>query len=86
MRKVIASVFVTLDGYMVGPNEDISWVLNNFNDEMAQYEGNLEDSMDTILFGRVTYDIMTNYWPTHPEEPGADNMNATPMLVEFFTQ
>ena len=86
MRKVIASVFVTLDGYMVGPNEDMSWVLDNFNEEMAQYEGDLTNSMDTILLGRVTYEIMTNYWPTHYEEPGADNMNATPMLVEFFTQ
>ncbi len=61
MRKVIASEFVTLDGYMVGPNEDISWVMDNFNDEMAHYAGNLMDSMDTILLGRVTYEIMTNY-------------------------
>ena len=81
MRKVIASVFVTLDGYVVGPNEDMSWVLNNFNEDMAQYEGRLMDSIDTILLGRVTYDIMTNFWPTHPEEPGADNMNATPKIV-----
>ena len=81
MRKVIASVFVTLDGYMVGPNEDMSWVLNNFNEEMAQYEGDLMDSLDTILLGRVTYEIMTNFWPTHPEEPGADNMNTTPKIV-----
>ncbi len=35
MRKLIASIFVTVDGYTVGPNEDISWVMNNFNDEMA---------------------------------------------------
>ncbi len=31
MRKIIASVFVTADGYLVEPNEDISWVMNNFN-------------------------------------------------------
>jgi len=81
MRKVIASEFVTVDGYMVGPDEDVSWVMDNFNDEMAQYAGNLMDSMDTILLGRVTYEIMTNHWPTHPEEPGADKMNATPKIV-----
>jgi len=81
MRKVIASEFVTLDGYMVGPNEDMSWVLNNFNEDMERYEGNLMDSIDTILLGRVTYDIMTNYWPTHPEELGAHNMNSTPKIV-----
>ncbi len=83
MRKVIASVFVTVDGYMVGPNEDIGWVTNNFNEEMAKYAGDLMNSMDTILLGRVTYEIMTNFWPANTEEtpPGAEKMNTTPKIV-----
>jgi dihydrofolate reductase len=83
MRKVIASTFVTVDGYIVGPNEDISWVMNNFNEEMAKYAGDLMNSMDTILLGRVTYEIMTNFWPANTEEtaPGADKMNTTPKIV-----
>ena len=83
MRKVIASVFVTLDGYIVGQNEDISWVMDNFNDEMAKYAGDLMDSMDTILLGRVTYEIMAKAWPASTEEtaPGADKMNTTPKIV-----
>jgi dihydrofolate reductase len=83
MRKVIASVFVTLDGYMVGPNEDMSWVTDNFNEEMAKYAGDLMDSMDTILLGRVTFEIMTKFWPAQTEEtaPGADKMNTTPKIV-----
>ena len=63
MRKLIASVFVSLDGFIVGPNEDISWVTNNFNDEMGKYAGDLMNSMDYILLGRVTYQIMINAWP-----------------------
>ncbi len=58
IRKVIASTFVTLDGYMVGPNEDISWGTNNFNEEMAKYAGDLMNAMDTILLGRVSCCIM----------------------------
>ncbi len=83
MRKVIASTFVTLDGYMVGPNEDISWVTNNFSEEMGTYAGNLMNSMDTIMIGRVTYEIMINFWPAATEEtaPGADKMNTTPKIV-----
>lgn len=83
MRRLIASVFVTLDGYMVGPNEDMSWVMNNFNDEMAKYAGDLMESMDTIVLGRVTYEIMTNVWPANTEEtaPGAAKMNAAPKIV-----
>ena len=33
-RRVVASTFVTLDGYMVGPDEDISWVIDGFDAEM----------------------------------------------------
>ena len=68
MRRVIASTFVTLDGFIVGPNEDISWVMNNFNDEMAKYAGDLMNSMDLILLGRVTYEIMSKVWPVNTEE------------------
>ncbi len=83
MRKVIASTFVSLDGYIVGPNEDMSWVLNNFTEEMASYAGDLMNSMDTILLGRVTYEIMTKAWPTQTEatSPGADKMNNNPKIV-----
>jgi len=83
MRKVIASLFVTFDGYVVGPNEDITWVTSNFSGQMAKYAGDLMDSMDTILLGRVTYEIMSKAWPTQTEAtaPGADKMNTTPKIV-----
>jgi hypothetical protein len=74
MRKVIASVFVTLDGYMVGPNEDISWVTNNFNEEMGKYAGDLMNSMDTIQKGDQTmrflmYTIGDDSVPIPPPSP-----------------
>jgi dihydrofolate reductase len=83
MRKIIASTFVTVDGYMVGPNEDISWVMNNFSQEMGDYAGDLMNSMDTILLGRVTYQVMINFWPAQTEAtaPGADGMNKNPKVV-----
>ncbi len=83
MRKIIASTFVTLDGFVVGPNEDMSWVMNNFNEEMGEYAGDLMNSMDTILLGRVTYEVMVKAWPTQTEAtaPGADKMNTTPKIV-----
>ena len=83
MRKLIASIFVSLDGFMVGPNEDMSWVLNNFNEEMGRYASGLQNSMDAILLGRVTYQIMANAWPgqTEATAPGADRMNSVPKIV-----
>jgi dihydrofolate reductase len=83
MGRLVASTFVTVDGYMVGPNEDMGWVMNNFSPEMGDYAGALMESMDTILLGRVTYQVMVNVWPAQTEAtaPGADKMNRTPKVV-----
>lgn len=82
MRKLIASTFVSADGFMVGPNEDISWVTNNFNEEMGQYAGGLQALMGGILLGRVSYQILGGYWPTAGAEvPGANEMNSVPKYV-----
>jgi dihydrofolate reductase len=83
MRKIVASEFVSADGYVVGPREDMRWVTDNFTEEMAKYAGDLMGSMDTILLGRVTYQIMAGAWPNWTEEqaPGADKMNKTPKVV-----
>jgi dihydrofolate reductase len=82
-RRIIASEFISADGYIVGPNEDMSWVMNNFNEEMSKYAGDLMASMDTVLLGRVTYQIMANAWPnfTEQQSPGADRMNHAEKVV-----
>ena len=83
MRKVIASTFISLDGFTVGQTEDMGWVTNNFTDDMGKYAGDLMASMSAILLGRVTYQIMTNFWPANTEEtaPGADRMNNVPKII-----
>ena len=53
---------VTVDGYFAGPNGEIDWhqVDAEFND-FAIHQLN---SADLLLFGRVTYQLMADYWPT----------------------
>ena len=62
MRKVIVSNYVTVDGFFAGPNGELDWFA--WDDEMAKYSIYLMDMVDTILFGRVTYQLMVDYWPT----------------------
>jgi dihydrofolate reductase len=80
MRKIISSTFVSLDNFMVGDNEDMSWVINNFDGEMGE---DYNRDMGTILLGKTTYKIMANAWPGRSESdsPGADQMNNTPKIV-----
>ena len=62
--RIVVSTFVTLDGYMVGPDEDVSWVIEHFDHEMAE-DIALDMSRDSeaFLLGRVTYEIFAAYWP-----------------------
>ena len=63
-RRVVASTFVTLDGFMVGPDEDISWVIDGFDAEMQEDVAEaMSREADVFVFGRVTYEIFAAYWP-----------------------
>ena len=83
MRKVLFFMFTSLDGYFEGPNNDINW--HNFDDEMNQLSIEQLDSVDMLLFGRVTYQMMASYWPT-PAAMADDpiitqKMNTLPKIV-----
>jgi dihydrofolate reductase len=71
-RSVVVSTFVSLDGYMVGSNEDISWVAEGFDREMGtDIAEHMSSRSDLFVFGRVTYEIFAAYWPhAVPYEPG----------------
>jgi len=84
MRKVIASPFVTLDGFMAGPQGEIDWNEPYFDEEMARYVGEQFASVDTLLFGRGTYQLFVQYWPTQgvKDDPAfAEKMNTLPKIV-----
>jgi dihydrofolate reductase len=62
MRKIIVSNLVSLDGFFEGPNRELDWFA--VDEEFLEYARNLLSTVDTILFGRVTYQHMAAYWPT----------------------
>jgi dihydrofolate reductase len=61
MKKIIVSNYVTIDGFFAGPNGEIDWFV--WDEETAEYAKDLLHSIDIILFGRVTYELMASYWP-----------------------
>jgi dihydrofolate reductase len=62
MRNIILLAHISLDGYMAGPNGDMSFI--TMNDEIANHVYPLIDSVDTSVYGRTTYQMMEGYWPT----------------------
>ncbi|HUH19686.1 dihydrofolate reductase family protein [Albibacterium sp.] len=59
MKKVILDLAVSLDGFIEGPNGEIDWCI--MDDDM-DFDGFIS-SIDTIFYGRVSYDIWGNYQP-----------------------
>jgi dihydrofolate reductase len=76
MRKVIVSNLISLDGYIDGPGKDLSWMAPG--PEFFSYAQDLLREVDTLLFGRITYQMMENYW-TGPGPQKDDPLVATPM-------
>ncbi len=62
MRKVIAAINMTLDGFC-----DHTAVIPD--DELHQHYNELLSNADTILFGRITYQLMESSWPTVVKNP-----------------
>lgn len=59
MRKIVLDLAVTLDGFIEGPNGEIDWCV--MDEEMA-FDDFLGD-IDTIFYGRVSYDLWGQYVP-----------------------
>jgi dihydrofolate reductase len=80
MRKITAFENTSLDGYFAGPNGEIDWFVasSHAGNQTEEDEFAIDSikSTDTLLFGRVTYELMASYWPT------ADAMKNNPTLAE----
>ena len=69
MKKLIVSNWISLDGYISGPDGALDWILGD--GRLAQYETELMQQVDTTLFGRKTYEQLSQYWSAVPNNPQA---------------
>ncbi|MEW5961166.1 MAG: dihydrofolate reductase family protein [Chloroflexota bacterium] len=82
MRKVVAGLFISLDGVTESPDQ---WQFDHFDADMMAAMGAHIAAEDTILLGRVTYQEWAPYWPTSTDEPYASHINNTPKYVVSTT-
>jgi len=62
MRKIFSFMVATVDGYYEGPNQEFDWPI--VDEEFNEFALQQLDEVDTLPFGRVTYQGMAAYWPT----------------------
>ncbi|AZA80756.1 dihydrofolate reductase [Chryseobacterium lactis] len=65
MKKIILDLAITLDGFIEGPNGEVDWCI--MDDDM-DFDGFLSN-IDTIFYGRISYDLWGNYQPDQTAGP-----------------
>jgi dihydrofolate reductase len=87
MRNIFLFMMVTLDGFFEGPDHSIDW--HNVDEEFNEFAIDQLHELDTLLFGRATYEGMASFWPTPFAKENdpivADLMNSTPKIVVSTT-
>lgn len=80
MRKVIAAMSMSLDGFC-DHTEMIA------DDETHQHFNDLLRNADTILFGRTTYQLMESYWPEVVKNPtGNESEDEFAILIDDISK
>jgi dihydrofolate reductase len=69
MKKIISFMHISLDGFVAGLNGEMDWI--KVDEEIFDHVGKRISEGDTALYGRVTYQMMENYWPTAGNKPTA---------------
>ncbi|MCG1022753.1 dihydrofolate reductase family protein [Sutcliffiella horikoshii] len=62
-RRVILDLAVTLDGFIEGPNGEVDWCIMDPDMDFNKFL----NQIDTILYGRKSYDIWGQYIPKNED-------------------
>jgi dihydrofolate reductase len=83
MRKVFMFNMISLDGFFAGPKGELDW--HNVDKEFNAFAVEQLKEIETLVFGRVTYELMAGYWPTpiavKNDPVVAERMNSLAKLV-----
>lgn len=86
MRKIILQEWISLEGYVADKDDQLTF-FTSISNEANKYSDldqvKFMDNIDTILLGRITYEMFVDFWPTadSEKEPIAQSLNRTPKLV-----
>lgn len=69
MRKLIVFCHISLDGIAAVDNGNLGWV--SYDKDLEKWAEPIVAKTDTAMYGRNTYELMRNYWPTVLTDPNS---------------
>ncbi len=82
MRKLISTLFITLDGVVESPDK---YVRGEMYEDFPEEVDTALSEQDAVLLGRKIYDEWSVFWPASNIEPFATFINNTPKFVVSST-
>ncbi|MDX9852020.1 MAG: dihydrofolate reductase family protein [Anaerolineaceae bacterium] len=80
MRKLIAAINMTLDGFC-------DHTAGIADDDLHQHYNELLSEADTLLYGRITYQLMESFWPTIVKDPtGSKPIDEFALLIDNISK
>ncbi len=76
MRKLIFMMSVSLDGFFAAPDGGLDWQI--VREDLHEHFNEWLGQAGAFLDGRVTYELMADFWPTADADP------ASPAVVAEF--
>ncbi len=70
MGKIIVTAWITIDGYVAGPDDEMDWLL--LDSDLMRYEQTLVAEASALLLGRITHADFANAWPKTAADPNED--------------
>ncbi|GAA4529144.1 MULTISPECIES: dihydrofolate reductase family protein [Nonomuraea] len=83
MRKIVAGLFISLDGVVESPEK---WHFPYYDEDMGRSVDTLMRRCEAMLLGRNTYETFASHWPHQdPGDPLAAMMNGRAKYVVSST-
>ncbi|WP_458744774.1 dihydrofolate reductase family protein [Candidatus Nitrosocosmicus sp. T] len=87
MRKLKLQIQMSIDGCIAGPNNEMDWMVWDWDEKLKEYVNKIHGPVDTILLGRKMTNEFISYWsnvlnkPEDQEYIFAKKMMETPKIV-----
>jgi len=86
MRKLIVEEWISLDGFAADPSGQLDFFTSltpEQNKHSDQDQLTFLEGVDTIILGRITYQLFVDYWPTTASDGEiiAPQLNGLPKIV-----